>query len=95
MGAYHSSELPMLFGTYGDFRGPGSKFEKSTSEVMQDFYLAFARDPENGPAKLGWPKYAEGKIEVFGEVLNGKEYTHRYVPKEEIEYVCKDYGYGM
>jgi len=31
MGAYHSSELPMLMGTYGDFRSPGTQLEAATS----------------------------------------------------------------
>ncbi|TGO40966.1 hypothetical protein BHYA_0028g00070 [Botrytis hyacinthi] len=35
MGAYHSSELPMIFGTYADVGGDGTQFQKDTSEAMQ------------------------------------------------------------
>ncbi|KAI1619453.1 Alpha/Beta hydrolase protein [Exophiala viscosa] len=87
MGPYHSSELPMIFGTYGDFRGPGTAFEQSTSEAMQDLYLAFARDPVNGPANLGWPKYSENQIEIFG---NGSS-PATPVDKTEINAACADY----
>lgn len=31
MGAYHSSELPMLMGTSGDFRGPSTPLEAEAS----------------------------------------------------------------
>ncbi|PWY75269.1 carboxylesterase [Aspergillus sclerotioniger CBS 115572] len=54
MGAYHSSDLAMNFGTYSDFRGEGMELEKETSEVMQDYLLAFARDPERGLEGKGW-----------------------------------------
>lgn len=66
MGAYHNSELPLIKGSFGDYRGVGSHFQSATSQSMQEFYLAFAEDPENGPARLGWPKYTSGQVEIFG-----------------------------
>ncbi len=67
--AYHASELPLVFGTYGIARGAGTEFEKSVSEKMQDLWLAFAEDPENGLPKAGWEKYQNGKgdVMVFGD----------------------------
>ena len=59
-GPYHSSDLPLIFGTYGLARGEGTDFEKETSEQMQDFWLAFAEDPVNGLPKLGWDAYEPG-----------------------------------
>ena len=92
MGAYHSSELPMIMGTFGDFRGRGTSFQSATSQVMQDMYLAFARDPENGLAAIGWPKYDSGLVEVFGgSAENGTESTHRAVPRGNIESICDGY----
>ncbi|KAF2849732.1 alpha/beta-hydrolase [Plenodomus tracheiphilus IPT5] len=44
-GAYHSSELPMIFGTYDIARGEGTAFQNQVSEQMQDYWLAFAEDP--------------------------------------------------
>jgi carboxylesterase type B len=92
MGAYHSSELPMIFGTYGDFRGKGTTFQRDTSEAMQDFYLKFANDPENGMAQGGWPKYSEGTVEIFGGLdSGGNEVTYYFVPKDEINSICAGY----
>jgi acetylcholinesterase len=59
-GAYHSSELPLIFGTSGIARGASTAFEISLSEKMQDLYLAFASDPVNGLKSQGWPTYKPG-----------------------------------
>ncbi|KAJ5112861.1 hypothetical protein N7456_001395 [Penicillium angulare] len=91
MGAYHSSELPMIFGTYADVGGQGTQFQKDTSETMQDLWLAFARDPENGLSNLGWPKYSDGVVEVLGGEVNGTLTTRYTVPKQTIEDACLTY----
>lgn len=58
MGAYHSSDLVMLFGTYADDVGPVVEpLERETSEMMEDFLLAFMSDPYNGPQSMGWPVF--------------------------------------
>lgn len=62
-GAYHSAELPLIFGTYGIVRGEGTAFEKQVSEKMQDYWLAFAEDSINGLPKLGWHSSQNGKGE--------------------------------
>jgi len=71
LGAYHSSELPMLMGTYGDFRGASSALEISTSEAFQDAYLAFAKgDVES----TGWTRYESigaSAVRNFGNVTAG------------------------
>ncbi|KAF5494471.1 Acylcarnitine hydrolase [Colletotrichum siamense] len=54
LGAYHTAELPLIFGTH-DIDGPSTDFEKRVSERMQDLYLQFAIDPENGLRSAGWP----------------------------------------
>ncbi|RDW79896.1 hypothetical protein BP6252_04534 [Coleophoma cylindrospora] len=64
LGAYHSSDLPFNFGTYGIVRGNGTAFEREVSETMQNYIYAFITDPENGPRQLGWvpfdPDAADG-----------------------------------
>lgn len=64
-GAYHSSDLPMLFGTHPDFRGNSTQGEYEVSEAMQDHYLAFVKDPINGPGALGWSNTSSGQILRF------------------------------
>ncbi|KJA28806.1 hypothetical protein HYPSUDRAFT_61648 [Hypholoma sublateritium FD-334 SS-4] len=60
--AYHSSEIPMIFGTYNDtvINGatvPATLDQVALSKYMQSAWVAFARDPEGGLPKIGWPTY--------------------------------------
>lgn len=65
-GAYHSSDLPMLFGSHPDFRGPSTDEEYSVSETMQDHLLALTKDPAGGPAQIGWADTTSGQTLRFG-----------------------------
>jgi acetylcholinesterase len=66
-GAYHSSELPLLFGTSGIVRGESTNFEKALSERMQDLWVAFASDAQGGLEREGWEEYKPGgDAVVFG-----------------------------
>lgn len=56
MGAYHGSELPLLFVTY-ELNGETSAFETELSETMQDAYVAFASDLGAGLDSVGWTAY--------------------------------------
>lgn len=56
LGAFHSSELPMLFGTHLNFRGESTELEYETSHAMQDAWAAFARDGARGLEEMGCPK---------------------------------------
>ncbi|KAI0466206.1 Alpha/Beta hydrolase protein [Xylaria cf. heliscus] len=55
LGAYHTADLPMVFGTYG-LEAPPSKFEEQVSRRMQDLYLEFIKDPAEGLKRAGWPQ---------------------------------------
>lgn len=59
LGAYHSSELPMLMGTHPNYRGSSTPLEYATSHAFQDAYVAFARDPVNGLLSQDWLQYSE------------------------------------
>jgi carboxylesterase type B len=75
-GSYHSSELPLIFGTSGIARGPSTTFEISVSEKTQDLYLAFASDPVNG-LKSQWPLYKpSGQAIEFGKDAGRAGYQH-------------------
>lgn len=77
-GAYHSSELPLLFGTHDEY-GPGNStaFEYKVSEVMQVLWLSFAVNPAAGPKRFSsedggyfaWPTFKQGAndLVVFAE----------------------------
>src|SRR5215469_2896477 len=47
-GAYHWSELPLIFGTSGIGRGENTSFELAGSHRIQDLWLAFITDLEKG-----------------------------------------------
>ncbi|KAK0701943.1 Alpha/Beta hydrolase protein [Lasiosphaeria miniovina] len=56
LGAYHAAELPMIFGTENNYRGPPTDLELATSHAMQDAWLAFA---STGVPADGWPRYTD------------------------------------
>jgi acetylcholinesterase len=85
-GAYHSSDLPLIFGTYGIARGNGTHFQKQVSEKMQDMWVAFAEDPVNGLPNMGWNKYQGGSGEAL---LIGKgELVTQPIAESALETIC-------
>lgn len=57
LGAYHGSDIPISFGTYGllDHIANTTSFQVAVSRSMQDHILAFVEDPYHGPQKtMGW-----------------------------------------
>ncbi|KAK4198270.1 Alpha/Beta hydrolase protein [Triangularia verruculosa] len=74
MGAYHSAELPLLFGTNSMFRGLSTPEEEACSEAMQDSWVAFATGGQAGLEATGWPRYDNldtGLVREFGQLENG------------------------
>ncbi|RWA04279.1 hypothetical protein EKO27_g10822 [Xylaria grammica] len=59
IGASHSSELPLIFGTHYEYRANSTDFEWAVSNAMQDFWLSFATNPSADPStgNITWPKY--------------------------------------
>ncbi|KAK8034432.1 carboxylesterase [Apiospora rasikravindrae] len=54
MGAYHASDVPIIFGTY-DLHGGATEGQRRAAEALQDYVFAFLEDPENGIRRhLGW-----------------------------------------
>ncbi|EMC94807.1 hypothetical protein BAUCODRAFT_141074 [Baudoinia panamericana UAMH 10762] len=104
MGAFHSSDLPMIFGAYeysSANRGSANvsivvtpesdiqPLEVQTSQTMEDFILAFMKNPYSGPPALGWlPMNTSapdgGLILRFG--ANGKAVQN--VTGNDVQAVC-------
>ncbi|KAL5587230.1 hypothetical protein FOVSG1_012366 [Fusarium oxysporum f. sp. vasinfectum] len=59
-GAFHSAELPLIFGTHDIARNKSGPFEYKISHSMQDYWLAFIQDPYAGLTKKGWKPTAGG-----------------------------------
>lgn len=62
-GAYHSSELPLLFGTHSQYGSPSTEFEWDVSYAMQALWLSFVEDPARGPVRLANPHKSEAFFE--------------------------------
>ena len=57
-GAFHGSELPLIFGTYGvNDTLPPTAFEIAVSHRLQDLWLAFATDRVAGLQNMSWPEF--------------------------------------
>ncbi|KAI1863818.1 uncharacterized protein JN550_009316 [Neoarthrinium moseri] len=58
-GAYHTSELPILFGTVLQTVVASTPAENDISSYMRGAWAAFAKDPEKGLLSYsdGWPQY--------------------------------------
>ncbi|THW03744.1 chlorogenic acid esterase precursor [Aureobasidium pullulans] len=77
-GAFHSAELPLLFGTHDEY-GPGNStsFEYSVSQTMEALWLSFAENPAAGPKRFNtsdggyfaWPQFKQNAndLVVFAE----------------------------
>ncbi|KAI8285627.1 hypothetical protein K4K60_001089 [Colletotrichum sp. SAR11_57] len=63
-GAFHSAELPLIFGTHDIARENSTAFEYEVSDEMQDLWLSFIVDPENGPTSEGWDATPLGGLET-------------------------------
>jgi cholinesterase len=58
-GAYHGSEMQMLFGNSEDVSGIVTiAAQERLTDVMQKAWVAFADDPVNGLEGFGWPRFA-------------------------------------
>ena len=84
LGAFHWTDLLMIFGTYNEDVGQISQLEVETSQTMQDFMLAFLKDANTVNVSVGWPLYEPdapqgGMIIEFGMQVPAKNITGEYV----------------
>ncbi|KAI9802788.1 MAG: hypothetical protein M1833_001387 [Piccolia ochrophora] len=58
-GAYHATDLHMIFGGSGDASGiPPSPAQEQTTSLMQRAWAAFCKDPANGlSGVMKWPRF--------------------------------------
>ena len=57
-GAYHGSDVEMIFGNSGAVSGiPPSEPEEETTALMQRAWAMFAENPASGLLDMGWPEY--------------------------------------
>ncbi|KZT60906.1 alpha/beta-hydrolase [Calocera cornea HHB12733] len=71
--AYHTSEIPVVFGTYNSSSFPFAPIpsEIALSAWMQSAWAAFAQNPTSGLTSLGWPSYSNNPFsETLAELGN-------------------------
>ncbi|KAF4549539.1 Carboxylesterase-like protein 18 [Elsinoe fawcettii] len=85
LGAYHDVDLAHIFGTFGDFRGPATDYQIEVSETLQDYVLAFMRDPEGLGDEVGWPPASEEQLVRIGRPSGP---TVETIPFSEIDGGC-------
>jgi cholinesterase len=60
-GAVHGSEIGLVWGTMENTANAigvkSTSDQAALSKVMRHAWAEFAKDPQNGLTKLGWPKY--------------------------------------
>ncbi|RAL12687.1 carboxylesterase [Aspergillus homomorphus CBS 101889] len=100
-GAYHSSELPILFGTHNQYGGPSTQFEWEVSYAMEALWLSFAEDPSRGPVRLtvesaalnpnnssyfAWPEFQQGSSNLV--VFAENDVLMQLVTSDRIDDHC-------
>jgi carboxylesterase type B len=83
-GAYHASELPLLFGTAGKFHGPSTSYENVVGALLQDLWLDFSRDPQGGLKRAGWGSFEAGKAVLLGDA----DVPMKMIELQELDDVC-------
>jgi carboxylesterase type B len=71
-GAYHGSEIPIIFNTSPAGNGilPNTARELEVMNYTRGAWVAFAKDPVNGPKAYGWPEYDPTKATLVRLGLN-------------------------
>ncbi|KAH8906928.1 alpha/beta-hydrolase [Coniochaeta sp. PMI_546] len=57
-GAWHASELPVLFNNTPTFALPDTPEEEAIGAYLRGAWAAFAKDPYHGLTSYGWPQYS-------------------------------------
>ncbi|KAL4803121.1 carboxylesterase, type B [Aspergillus unguis] len=87
LGAFHTTDLFMIFGTYSKDVGEIPQLEVDTSAAIQDLFLDFLKEPKSLPSN-GWPVY-DPTAANKGLVLElGKEKALRNITGEYLDGVC-------
>jgi carboxylesterase type B len=87
--AYHSSELPLLFGTWKAWGVQNStEREERASRELMGMWTAFVKDPTEGLEKRGWRKYRE-KGETLVEIFRNEEVTVTLVESGMFDKGCE------
>ncbi|KAK6069852.1 chlorogenic acid esterase precursor [Seiridium cupressi] len=88
MGTWHNSELPLLFGTHSNYRGPSTALENATSIAMQDAWLSLVSGGEAATLGQGWPLYNVNSGSLMREF--GRDVAAQTTNFEDWESLCPE-----
>lgn len=86
MGAWHGSDLPLVFGTHSLYRGDSTELEYATSKAMQDAWLRFVSTAGTETTVEGWDAWDEaegGRVVEFGNGVPA-----RLIDSTDLEQAC-------
>ncbi|KAJ3820540.1 hypothetical protein F5880DRAFT_949061 [Lentinula raphanica] len=92
--AYHTSEIPLVFGTYNTSANATSIPSTSTgialSKTMQRTWVAFPQDPQNALPSQGWPVYDPSGLTIatLGNYQNLTGWS--FTESEVIDALCSN-----
>lgn len=105
LGAYHSSELPLVFGSYFLTEPSNSLFpymaptaeEAAVSEYIQGAWVAFAKDPANGLVNYdAWPQWFPGNsTNGLVELAVNDAGNATFVPSDSFVGRCGSLGFNV
>ncbi|RAH42132.1 carboxylesterase, type B [Aspergillus brunneoviolaceus CBS 621.78] len=94
LGAYHSSDLLIVFGTYMKQIGAVPELEVLTSETMQDHFLAFMKDAASLAETVGWVPFDPAGVDGGSIVEFGKGAAARNVTGDWLDKACTSGALG-
>ncbi|PSK43735.1 hypothetical protein B9Z65_7249 [Elsinoe australis] len=87
-GAYHGSDLEMIFSASEDVSGlPESPAQRRTEALMQRAWATFADDPVNGLTRLGWPRYTRASPSLI-ELARNDTPLAQFAAPQSFDNVC-------
>ncbi|KAK2812221.1 hypothetical protein FQN50_001579 [Emmonsiellopsis sp. PD_5] len=98
VGAYHAAELGVVFGTTEFYPEPDTPEGVAFGKELRKAWTSFAKDPEGGLNKLGWPVY-NPKSQYKGStvVKLGAKHSGKitYISPRRTDTFCSLLGLGL
>lgn len=90
VGAYHTSEIPLIFGNYDVFGGNVTNEEVALSQFMQRSWADFVKDPFATEAP-GWPEMSTNDTAEIGCLGCASNRTGVSIISESVDSNCSSY----
>ncbi|QDS72608.1 hypothetical protein FKW77_001629 [Venturia effusa] len=87
-GAWHGADIGMQFGT-SEFlsKKPNTEIQNKMEQIILDAWTIFAKDPQVGLIKFGWPEYDADKPTVIS--LGGRnDASVKFVHRQALDASC-------